>query len=101
MEVSSNCQSRTLTRSILISPCLKIPNIITPNGDLVNERFVVEGLKGEEWKLEVFNRWGTNVYETSSYHQDWGERALPGVYYYRLRHASTQHTYTGWIEVVR
>ncbi|WP_167856772.1 T9SS type B sorting domain-containing protein [Hymenobacter aquaticus] len=79
-----------------------IPNIITPNGDKTNEFFVLKGLAPQAWKLEIYNRWGTRVYQTASYNNDWnaaGQSA--GVYYYLLRHTTDGRQFRGWLEVVR
>jgi gliding motility-associated-like protein len=68
----------------------------SPNGDGVNDTFVIPGLLGMgKNKLSIFNRWGNIVYETEDYKNDWGGKAtnvfdplasdglLPdGVYYY-------------------
>jgi hypothetical protein len=43
-----------------------IPNVITPNGDKWNERFVVPpSLTGS--KLSIYNRWGSLVYSSENY----------------------------------
>jgi len=68
----------------------------SPNGDGVNDTFVIPGLAGMgNHKLTVFNRWGNIVFEATNYKNDWGGKAtnvfdplasdglLPdGVYYY-------------------
>jgi hypothetical protein len=36
-------------------------------------------------KLEVFNRWGSKVYESDNYQNNWSPADLnPGVYYFTL-----------------
>ena len=75
-----------------------IPNAFSPNGDDINEYFVISSnqSKTEESTLEVFNRWGTLVYRSQGkvYQNDWDGKAnisnmvtigdeLPnGVYFY-------------------
>lgn len=45
-----------------------IMNIITPNGDNRNDFFAIEGIEGfEDSRLEVYDRWGTLIYETNNY----------------------------------
>ncbi len=72
------------------------PNTITPNGDGINDVFVIPDLEdGPEQfpirDLTVFNRWGDLVFRAKPYLNDWGGtdqngRALPqGTYYYVLR----------------
>ena len=101
LQITSACESRTLTRRVATAPCLTIPNIITPNGDQVNDRWAVEGLRGEGWALEVFDRWGRRVFQTENYANEWGENVGAGVYFYLLRRVSTNATHKGWVEVVR
>ncbi|TRX70330.1 gliding motility-associated C-terminal domain-containing protein [Carboxylicivirga sp. M1479] len=49
---------------------LLIPNAFSPNGDNINDSFVISGSYGDgpesvsESKIEVFNRWGTVVYRS-------------------------------------
>jgi gliding motility-associated-like protein len=93
------CAVRTASLQVALLPCLTIPNIITPNADGVNDQFEISGLVGAGWQLAIYNRWGRAVYQTESYHNDWGQQAAPGIYYYLLRRAATQSVYKGWVEV--
>jgi gliding motility-associated-like protein len=69
---------------------LTIPNVITPNGDNVNETFEVQGLKPNTG-LVILNRWGNVVFETDNYQNDWngsdagGNMLTEGVYTYLLQ----------------
>jgi len=101
LRVSNACSSGQATRVVSARNCLKIPNVVTPNNDAHNDLFVVEGLRGDDWSLDVFNRWGGSVLHTASYHNDWGPTAAPGIYYVLLRRASTGYSYRGWVEVIR
>ena len=55
------------------APCqVSIPEGFSPNGDGVNDFFVIEGLeKYEKVNLVVLNRWGNKVYESEAYKNDW------------------------------
>jgi hypothetical protein len=57
-------------------------------------------LPAEGAALTIYNPWGTAVYATQAYHNEWGKRAAPGVYYYVLRSGAGSR-YKGWVEVVR
>ncbi len=53
-------------------PCggrgLVIYNAVSPNGDGVNDYFFLDGIDAcPNNKVEIYNRWGVRVYETSSY----------------------------------
>ncbi|WP_041258294.1 T9SS C-terminal target domain-containing protein [Fibrella aestuarina] len=77
-----------------------IPEGFSPNGDGINDLFVIRGTQGTTVSLEVFNRWGHRVYVSDDYKNDWdgtantgvqissgdGGNALPvGTYYYVVR----------------
>jgi gliding motility-associated-like protein len=62
---------------------LTLPNIFTPNGDGENDRFLpFEEFPGR-WQLTVFNRWGTEVFNTSNIALGWnGGDCISGTYYW-------------------
>ncbi|MDF7812983.1 gliding motility-associated C-terminal domain-containing protein [Hymenobacter sp. YC55] len=79
---------------------MKVPNIITPNGDSLNDAFKPR-FSCKPTLLQVFNRWGTLVFETKDYHNDWSGKSLPdGVYYYLLRDTDERRA-KGWLEIKR
>lgn len=63
-----------------------IPNVITPNYDGKNDKFVIlkiELYKGS--KLEIYNRYGKIIFEKTDYDNSFGGENLPGgVYFYHL-----------------
>jgi gliding motility-associated-like protein len=63
------------------------PNVITPNGDQWNEKFVIKGLENfPDSKLMIYNRWGKKVYQSENYQNDWdGENQADGVYFWILK----------------
>ena len=63
------------------------PNVITPNGDGLNDVFEVGGLNlYRNSEIEIFDRWGNRVFESKDYTNDWDGDDLPeGTYYYVLR----------------
>jgi gliding motility-associated-like protein len=72
---------------VKVEHCLvKTVNIITPNGDQWNEKFVFEGLENfPNSTLVIFNRWGKKVFESQNYQNDWdGDNLADGVYYWVL-----------------
>ena len=70
----------------IIDDSLIFPNIITPNGDNYNDKFVIKGLQQGAYpdnRLVCLNRWGKIVYEKINYQNDFDGEGLPdGVYYY-------------------
>jgi len=101
LQLTSACESRTITRSVAYRRCVAIPNVITPNEDQRNDRFVIQGLTSGPWALTLYNRWGRQIYHTTTYQQDWGTEAGAGVYYYVLRQERTNSLYKGWLQVIR
>ncbi|TRX37605.1 gliding motility-associated C-terminal domain-containing protein [Flavobacterium restrictum] len=55
----------------IVLPCntLTVYNAISPNGDGKNEYFKIDGLNecSADNTVEIYNRWGVKVYETSNY----------------------------------
>jgi gliding motility-associated-like protein len=60
-----------------------IPNVMTPNGDNKNDKFIIENLM--DWdtrELTIMNRWGGMVYQNADYKNDWdGGTLSDGVYF--------------------
>lgn len=52
-----------------IPPCeIKIFNTITPNGDNINDVFVIEGIECfPDNDVKIFNRWGVEIYHEKAY----------------------------------
>lgn len=71
----------------------KIPQLITPNGDGLNEQFIFDELienpnTYDRNELIIFNRWGDIVFEAKPYQNNWsgqnnfGKTLPQGTYYY-------------------
>jgi len=71
-------------------------SLITPNGDGKNDVFEIEDLAfyGSH-SLQIFDRWGKKVLETSAYKNDW--KAEEGIYFYIL--VVDNKNLSGWILV--
>ncbi|MDX2189209.1 MAG: gliding motility-associated C-terminal domain-containing protein [Bacteroidota bacterium] len=82
-----------------------IPNVFTPNNDGVNDQFEISGLNRQKTTLNVFNRWGQQVYQSgeNNYYNNWkAENLAEGVYYYTIKfNHETPRTYKGWVQVLR
>ena len=108
------CPATSDTMFITINDCsdFKIPDAFSPNGDGVNDVYVIEGLEYyPDNSFQVFNRWGTQVLERSPYNNNWDGRSeaqlnwgdeLPeGTYYYILDLGNGDDPYTGYIYLKR
>ena len=78
-----------------------IPNVITPNADGKNDLFVLdERLRQPE--LEVFNRWGREVYSAAEYRNDWGAKDLnPGTYFYIIYENCNRSSIKGYLHIIK
>jgi gliding motility-associated-like protein len=56
---------------------LNIPNSFSPNGDGINDLFIIRGLTANT-KLMIFNRSGKKLYESVNYQNDWDGRDNDG-----------------------
>jgi gliding motility-associated-like protein len=79
-----------------------VPNIITPNGDSLNDVFkIIDDSKGS-WRLEVYNRWGKLVFFDKDYNNSWnGNDISDGIYYFFLKSNTSSKTYKGQLTIAR
>lgn len=93
------------TTTLLVSPkdtCLAFYNIITPNGDALNDVFVIRNIDQHPGtQLTIFNRWGREVYHADDYLNTYdGAGSSAGLYYYHCLLADGT-IYKGWFELAR
>jgi gliding motility-associated-like protein len=73
-----------------------VPNTFTPNGDLINELFQPKGFGITKFEMQIFDRWGEKVFETTDFNEGWdgkyhskndvAYKILPtGVYVYKIK----------------
>lgn len=104
-EFDPNLANNTSTDKKEISG-LRIPNVFTPNGDGKNDTFFIEHLESfESNEVTIINRWGSTVYQSSHYLNDWTAPGLAdGTYFYvvKVRNGTaTWQDYKGYVTVVR
>ncbi|MBK0402939.1 gliding motility-associated C-terminal domain-containing protein [Adhaeribacter sp. BT258] len=94
--------------TVTVLPKIKIVNTFTPNNDGINDTWEIKGL--EEYRncrIEIFNRWGAKVYESTGYPQPWngvsqnGEQLPIATYYYIIYLNKTEAPLSGNINIVR
>ncbi|MCX6230685.1 MAG: SBBP repeat-containing protein [Bacteroidetes bacterium] len=79
------------TINVITNDCeiiLQLPNIITPNGDGINDIFMpIISKHIKKMQTVIYNRWGNLLYETDNLNIDWdgtfnGKYVADGVYYW-------------------
>jgi gliding motility-associated-like protein len=106
MTMPSGCiTTDSILVKVLGNDAIFVPNVITPNGDGKNDRFVVVGLGNYPGsQLVIYNRWQNQVYNSASYNNDWAGAGLStGTYYYvlKLKKPTVTTIYKGWVEIIR
>ncbi|REA60347.1 gliding motility-associated C-terminal domain-containing protein [Dyadobacter luteus] len=97
-------------------PMYVLPNVFTPNGDNKNDIFKPFDCPAfvQSVECKIFNRWGTQVYETKDVNINWdgktnaGKELAAGQYYYEVSVTFESATRNpkptiikGWVQIVR
>lgn len=107
----------SISHSVYLEAELFFPNVITPNGDGVNDVFAIKNLNPELPNLlTIYNRWGKKVYEMENY-QTYakdeviynkengfaGENLSDGVYFYTFHYVGYAHAvdYHSTLTIIR
>jgi gliding motility-associated-like protein len=70
--VANGCNSPATTLRVRVRyDQVTIPDVITPNGDGFNDRWVILRPAGMKVSVSIFNRWGQQVYKSDDYRNDW------------------------------
>lgn len=80
-----------------------IPNVITPNGDGVNDEYKIDSTDNISL-FQIANRWGNIIYSWKSGTLNWdGKDISDGVYFYRIQYVSCGEVFTktGHITLLR
>lgn len=103
---SSDCATLSVLMDVTGGIPLTIYNALSPNGDGIHDVLEMEGI--EQYpnnKLQIFNRWGDNVYQASGYNgttKAFDGGSLPdGTYYYVLDLGNGEKLIEGYIVLKR
>ncbi len=102
---SVGCDRTVATVRVLCNG-LKIYTGFSPDGDGINDFFIIDGLNNySSNKLFIYNRWGNQVFVAENYQNnwkgDWNGTPLPdGVYFYQLQLPNGEN-YTGYVQLRR
>jgi gliding motility-associated-like protein len=105
------CSDTASNTILVINDFLQFPNVVTPNGDGINDRFVIQNLIGGMGypinSLDIYNKWGARVYHKENISSDedfWDPSDEPsGTYFYRFsaRGYNGNIEHNGSIEVIK
>ena len=95
IEITDNCNQNILDfQYISIESCeIVTTNIISPNGDGINDYFEIPGINVYDEDnaeipsaaIDIFNRWGQTIFTADRYQNNWDANGIvDGVYYYVL-----------------
>lgn len=107
VDLSGCAQADTI--NVMVIDCLDaLDNVISPNGDGVNDIWIIDG-NGGEAILRIYNRWGSRVHEAHGSGVRWdgrqssGEPLSDGVYFYELVIIGgvTPGIITGYVHLMR
>ena len=56
-----------------------IPNVVTPNGDGINDLFTINGEEIGKFEMSIYNRWGVEVFFTEQINRGWDGRSAAGL----------------------
>jgi gliding motility-associated-like protein len=113
--ISSNGCRDIASQLVEITPdfALYIPNTFTPDGNGLNDMFqpMGVGIDEENYRMDIFDRWGENIFTSNSFRKGWdgtvkgGSKLAPqGVYTYKLLVHDLQgnkHPFVGHVTVIR
>lgn len=98
----------TLSASVFVDPtegCFFISTAITPNADGVNDTWILGGLEYfPQAKINVFNRWGQLVYNSTGYSAQWdgtyqGQLLPIADYYFTIDYAADKEVIMGTVTI--
>jgi gliding motility-associated-like protein len=98
-----------LTAERVCNDTLIIYDVFSPNGDGKNDLWVIDGLANyPNNELEIYNRWGSMVFEQKPYTNGWdgsnkkGDPLPSATYYYILKlNDGTDKVYSGHVTIIR
>ncbi|MCK6650509.1 MAG: gliding motility-associated C-terminal domain-containing protein, partial [Bacteroidia bacterium] len=85
-----------------------VANMMTPNGDGYNDRWIIQNLENyPNTQVMVVNREGQLMFESSDYDNNWdgtntfGKPLNDGTYYYVIKFDGSDKIYKGSITILR
>jgi gliding motility-associated-like protein len=86
--------------------CIRIPNAFTPNGDGINDEWIIENIHlFPRALIKIFNRWGQVIYEAYGSDEPWdgtynGKFVPTGSYIYIIQLFNSNTNYQGLVTII-
>lgn len=103
----NGCSATQIIRVANKCDDIKIPNTFTPNGDGINDIWIISGIQGNNsLVVKVYNRNGSLVFESAGYPTPWdgtsrGQQLPVGSYYYIISVKNAGQVLSGSVAVLR
>lgn len=109
LTVSDGFCSDSSCTNMVVNELAIIPNVFSPDGDGINDVFFINNTCLNDFHLEIYNRWGQKIFETSTGGWDGrttsGNMASEGTYYFIFKGVSaitsTDYSTNGYLTLVR
>jgi gliding motility-associated-like protein len=97
-----------LVRFVAVVPqdtaAFRPPNIITPNSDNLNDYFTLPAPPADLCEsrfagIQIFSRWGQQVYQSGERSFRWAGSGVAGTYYYLITYTDGRRL-KGWLDVI-
>lgn len=92
----NGCINRDTINVNMLSCNLTIGNVLTPDGNGLNEMFFKGGEDLKQFHLIVYNRWGQRIYESFAVTDKWNCDCSAGTYYYVIDVVDTNNKKGDW-----
>ncbi len=109
---STESENFSINTEEVVIPSISFDKGFSPNGDGVNDTWVIEGLENfANHTIQVFNRSGNKIFEAKDYQNDWdgtsngnlvfgSDKLPPGPYYFIIESGMNEvPPKTGWIYI--
>ena len=85
----------------------EIPNVFTPNGDGINDRWQIKNLADyADCTVDIYDRYGQLIYQSVGYSNAWdgtskGKQLPAGTYYYIINPKNSLKPISGFVDIVK
>ncbi len=95
---SNGCTNNACVRiTVQLMSDVYVPNAFTPDNDGLNDIFLPVAMNVHDYKLSVYSRWGSLVFETERQDAGWdgtykGDKCQEDVYVYKIMFTDEEHS---------